>query len=98
MTLKSALAQIDAGAARAFVQAARNVIDAMLIEHRRVAQANPPAPRDYNDADVEAGAAPGGWISDAELHDTTRRLAEAVAAEKWADGALLAIRLLARLG
>jgi hypothetical protein len=89
---------IDANTARAFVQAARHLIDAMLIEGRRIEQTHTPRPRDYSAATLSREAPAGGWLSDAELHETTRRFAEAVAAEKWTDGVVFALRVFALLG
>ena len=43
-------------------------------------------------------SAAGGWISNAELTETTRKLAEAIAAEKWVDGVVFAARVIALLG
>jgi len=89
---------LDAETARAFVHAARHVIDALLIEGQRVRQASTPAPRDYNQAKLSRAAPPGGWLSDAEVHETLRRFAEAVAAERWTDGVIFAVRAFALLG
>lgn len=103
MDVKTVLKQIDASTARAFVHATRHVIDAMLVEGERIAQTQGPRARDYNAAAVAgtsetgASAPAGGWISDSEIHDTARRLSEAIAAEKWVDGAMFAIQLLSRL-
>jgi hypothetical protein len=97
MNVQAILKQIDASTARAFVQATRHVIDAMLIEGERIAQAQRPTPRDYNSAAIDATTPAGGWISDSEIHDSARRLSEAIAAEKWIDGAMFAIRLLSRM-
>jgi hypothetical protein len=90
--------RIDADTARSFVTAARHVIDALLIEAQRVQQTQTPAPRDYATATLPRTAPPGGWLSDAELRRTTQALSEAIAAEKWLDGLLTALRLLALLG
>jgi len=98
MDWQTVLRNVDAGTARAFVQAARHVIDAMLLEVARVQQAQTPAPRDYQQAGPSREAPAGGWISHEELRATTQRMAEAIAAEKWVDGMLFAIRLLAAVG
>ncbi len=98
MTLNSALQQVDAGTAQAFVRAARHVIDAMMIEAQRVHQAQAPGARDYLGGDLSREAAAGGWISHEELRSTTQKLSEAIAAEKWIDGLLTAVRLIALLG
>lgn len=94
MRLETVLKQIDEQTARAFVQAARHVIDAMLIEGQRVAQASGPKARDYNSTHIEATTPAGGWISDSEVHELARRLSEAIAAEKWVDGIVFAVRLM----
>lgn len=98
MTLEAMFKQIDAGAVRAFVTAARHVIDALMIEAARVRQTQTPAPRDYASVGLSGEAPPGGWISDDELRLTAQRMSEAIAAEKWVEGALFALRVLAALG
>jgi hypothetical protein len=98
MDIRSALQLVDASTAKAFVSAARHVIDALLIEGERVRQAQGPGSTDYATAELSREGPAGGWISDEELRDTTKRLAEAIAAEKWTDGVLFAVQLLSRLG
>jgi len=90
--------RVDAGTARAFVTAARHVIDALLIEAQRVRQAQPPEPRDYSQAELLRAAPAGGWLSHDELQETARRLGEAIALERWVDGLALSLRLLGGLG
>ncbi len=85
-------------AARAFVSAARHVIDAMVIESERVRQAQGPGRTDYNAAGLSHDTPGGGWISVEELRDSSRRLAESIAAERWTDGFLVAVKLIAALG
>ena len=89
---------IDADTARAFVTAARHVIDALLIEAERVRQTQTPVPRDYAEAELPRSAPAGGWLSHEELGHTAQRLAEAIAAEKWTDGLLFALKLLRGFG
>ena len=90
---------IDADAARAFVTAARHVIDALLVEAERQRQTQAPPVRDYNAAaGLTREDAPGGWLGHEELRATMRRMAEAVAAEKWSDGVVAALKVLAVLG
>ncbi len=89
---------INADTARAFVTAARHVIDALLIEGERVRRMHTPGPRDYARADLPRDTPAGGWLDDAELRDVTRRLSEALAAERWTDGLLCAIRVFALIG
>lgn len=98
MDLQSIVRNIDAETARAFVSAARHVIDAMLIEAERVRQVQTPDARDYNEAALSREAPGGGWLSHAELRETAQRLSEAVAAEKWTAGFVCALRLLSALG
>lgn len=90
--------RLDAQTARAFVSAARHVIDAMLIEAEQVKQAHTPAARDYENASLSREAPAGGWISDSELRQATQRMSEAIAAEKWTDGVVFAIKALSALG
>jgi hypothetical protein len=98
MDIATLVKGIDAATARAFVSAARNVIDALLIEGERVREAQTPAARDYEEAELPRGTPAGGWITHEELRATAQRLAEAMAAEKWTDGLLCALRLILVLG
>lgn len=98
MDLRQALQQVDASTAQAFVSAARHVIDALLIEARRVQAQQPPAARDYRGAALPRESPAGGWLAHEELALTAQRMAEAIAAERWVDGALFAVRMLAMLG
>ena len=98
MELTKLVRAIDAETARAFVTAARHVIDAMLLEGARLEEARTPPRRDYESATLSREAPPGGWLSHAELRQTTQKISEAIAAEKWSDGVMFTIRLLARFG
>jgi hypothetical protein len=89
---------IDGEAARAFVTAARHVIDALLIEADRQRQAQAPPERDYNDTKLSRETAPGGWLSHDELRAAVRRMSEAIAAEKWTDGVVATLRVIALIG
>jgi predicted phage gp36 major capsid-like protein len=92
--LKRIAEQLDLTTVRAFVGAARHVIDALLIEGERVRQAQAPAARDYASAELDRGAPGGGWISHEELRATAQRMSEAIAAERWVEGFVAAVRLL----
>ncbi|MEP0845587.1 MAG: hypothetical protein HRF50_02070 [Phycisphaerae bacterium] len=98
MNLRTLASAVDAPTARAFVSAARHVIDALLIEAARVQQAQSPAPRDYENAGLPRTTPAGAWIAHDELRETARRMGEAIAAEKWTDGVLFAIRVFTQLG
>ncbi len=98
MDLVTFAEQLDQNTARTFVRAARQVIDALLIEAQHVQQTQTPAARDYNDATLSREAPAGGWLSDSALRDTVQQLAEAISAEKWTDGFVCAVRLLGELG
>lgn len=98
MNLQTLLKSLDSETARAFVGAAKNVIDALLVEGQRVDQTRTPAPRDYGAAKLSRTAPAGGWISQDELRQTTQRLSEAIAREKWIDGAAFVIQWFARMG
>ena len=98
MDLRTILNGIDAETARAFVTAARHAIDALLIEAERVRQMQTPALRDYNTAGLPRGTPPGGWLAHEELRETARRMAEALATEKWVDGFIAAVQVLRMLG
>lgn len=94
----NALRQITPETARTFVEAARNVVDALLIDSQQVRELQTPPPMDYTTAGLSREAPPGGWISDAQLQRTLQCMNEAIAAEKWLDGMLFAVRALSRLG
>lgn len=98
MDLKKVAESIDASAARAFVTAARHVIDALLIESQRVRQAQAPPARDYQGSGLSREGPPGGWLSHDELRSAAQRLGEAIAAEKWTDGFVVALRVLMAAG
>ena len=98
MQLETLISRIDAETARAFVTAARHIIDALLIEAQRIRKTQTPAVRDYSSAELSREAPAGGWLSHDELRGSAQQMAEAIAAEKWLDGALFAIRALAAVG
>lgn len=98
MSLQQLFEQINPQTARAFVGAARNLIDALLIEAERIRAAQPPGVIDYDTAVIDRTTPPGGWLAPDELRRATQRLTEALAAEKWLDGMLVALRALRALG
>ncbi|MBK8913585.1 MAG: hypothetical protein IPM64_03120 [Phycisphaerales bacterium] len=99
MNLDLILGAIDAPTARRFVEAARHVVDALLIEAERVRQVQTPAPLDYaGSAGLSRQSPPGGWISSDELRAATQRMSEALAAEKWREGFVAAIAAIALIG
>ena len=56
--------------------------------------AQPPVARDYNTGELSRTAPPGGWLPHEELREAARRMAEAIAAEKWTEGLLAALKIL----
>jgi hypothetical protein len=98
MDLRTIAGQLDVATVRSFVNAARHVIDAMLIESQRVQSAQTPGAKDYNAAGLSREAPPGGWISHDELRRTSQQMSEAIAAEKWSEGFLFAVQILAAAG
>ncbi len=98
MNWQDLIRAIDPVTAKAFVSAVRNVVDALLVESERVEQTEPLATRDYNRADLPRRQPAGGWLSPTELRASGRAMAEALAAEKWTDGFLAAIKLVCVLG
>lgn len=98
MDLKKLAEAINAETAQAFVHAARNVVDAMLIEAVRVEQTQTPGKRDYDSAELSRSTPGGGWLSHGDLRDATQKMAEAIATEKWTDGVTFAIKLFVQLG
>ena len=98
MNLTEVLKRIDQSTARAFVEAARHVIDALLIEAARIEQTRTPDEVDYRNAELSRRTPPGGWLADGELRRTAQRMAEALAAEKYTDGMTFAIQFFTQLG
>lgn len=98
MDFQTIVRQMNPATARAFVQATRNVIDALMIEGARVREAHGPQPRDYENADFSREAPAGGWIATEELRATAQRMNEAIALEKWTEGFIFAVRLMSMLG
>lgn len=99
MNLETIAKQVDMGTARAFVTAARHFIDALLIEGQRVKSTATPGERDYNASGGLSRETPGGgWISNEDLRSATQRMSEAIAEEKWVEGAVFAVRVMALLG
>ncbi len=93
------LKRLDPASARAFVQGARNVIDALMIEARRPAtEPAPPGDRDYTNAGLSRTAPARGWLSREEVDRVNQQMVEAIAAENWIDGAIFAVRLLRAFG
>ena len=60
MDLHALVRNIDRQTARAFVTAARHVIDALLIEAERIEQTQTPTPTDYCRAQLPRNAPAGG--------------------------------------
>jgi hypothetical protein len=98
MSLQQALQKVDVNVAREFVKAAKRVIDAMLLETARATPEPTPGRRDYETAGFSREAPAGGWISAGELRRTTQLMSEAIAAEKWTEGVMLAVRALGGIG
>ena len=97
MDLRRLIQGVDGEAARRFVEATQHILDAMLLEAARAHPEPEPGVRDYREASLMHGSPEGGWLSHEELRATTQQIAEAIAAEKWTDGLLFAIRLLTRV-
>lgn len=98
MDFRTIVNQLDAATARAFVQATRNVIDALMIEGARVRAAQGPQERDYENAEFSREAPAGGWMASDELRSTAQRMSEAIAMEKWTEGFMFAVRVVSMLG
>ncbi len=98
MDLRRLLRNLDGASARAFVRAATEVIDAMLLEQVASEPEATPGGRDYEMAGLSRSTPTGGWISHEELRATTQKMSEAIASEKWTEGVMLAIRLLGKAG
>jgi hypothetical protein len=98
MNLTALLSSVRPETARAFVTATWSVIQAVRAELDESAQRRTPAGRDYRERSLSRTAPAGGWLTDEELCKTAEALAEAIAAEKWTDGLITALKLLSALG
>ncbi|MBL8878140.1 MAG: hypothetical protein JNG88_03380 [Phycisphaerales bacterium] len=98
MDFETMVRQLNPATARAFVQATRNVIDALMIEGARVREVQGPQSRDYEHAGLSRETPPGGWIASEELRSTAQRMNEAISLEKWTEGFIFAVRLMSMLG
>jgi hypothetical protein len=56
-----------------------------------------PGARDYRTAEFDRSAPAGGWMLPAEVKERSRLMAEAIAAEKWEEAAILALKVAAVL-
>lgn len=97
MDLKQFAKSLDADTIRAFVGAARSVIEALLIEQQPATPTPPPGQRDYAAATLARSTPAGGWIGESELRAATQKMNEAIASEKWVEGFMVAVQLLALL-
>lgn len=97
MNLEAIAKRIDADSARAFVHAARNLVNAVMVEVARQKDVSGPTPRDYRSAGLSSEPAPGGWISRGELDRACQQMSEAMAAEKWVEGVMAAVRAIGML-
>lgn len=98
MNMQAIASRIDVETARTFVRAARRVVDAMLLEAQEVRATETPGRRDYAQAALDRSTPAGGWLSQDTLRRTTQELAEAIAAERWTDGVVCALRVFGALG
>ena len=98
MDLPELFRGVDVQTAREFVNSARRVVDALLIESERVEKEKGVSRRDYNTTDLDRSDPASGWISHSELRDTARRMSEAIAREKWTEGLFFALKLLGKVG
>jgi hypothetical protein len=98
MDMKTAAAiasQIDESTAKSFVSAAWNVIQAAMVVRQQALAAETPGQTDYETAQLDRSTPAGGWLTDETLHSYTQRISEAIAAEKWEQGALFVLQFLA---
>jgi hypothetical protein len=86
MDIASLAKQIEPETARAFVSAARHVIDAAMLEAERVNRAMTPPARDYASSTLDRSTPAGGWITPEELREAARQVGEAMADERWNEG------------
>jgi hypothetical protein len=98
MDLREALAKLDINTARSFVTTACRVVDALLVSATAAQKASTPPTRDYDQATLPRSDPPGGWLTHDELRTAAQRMAEAIAAEKWTEGVLLALKVLGIVG
>ena len=98
MELKQLIGAIDARTAQSFVSATRRLLEVLLVEGQRVSAAQVPGKRDYNTTEIDRGGPASGWLSRDELRAASTEMAEAIAAEKWTEGVMVALRAVKFVG
>jgi hypothetical protein len=93
--IKAIAESLDAGTVQSFVHAARLAVEAIINEADQVAKAATPAATDYATADHDRSSPAGGWILPDELRNANTAMVEAIAAEKWVDGFVTAVKAMA---
>lgn len=97
-TIRNVAARLDGKSIAAFVHTARVVIDAVAAEREQALSESAPQPIDYATARHDHAAPPGGPLSVGELRARSAEMVQAIAAEKWVDGFVSCLQLLAAVG
>jgi hypothetical protein len=88
---------LDQATIQSFVHAARLTVEAIIGEADKAAAAQTPGTTDYRTATHDRSAPAGGWIVPDEVRHTSRAMVEAIAAEKWVDGFVTAVKAIAMI-
>lgn len=77
------------------VTVVKRYIDDALVDDIKIQPQESPNRLDYNKAGIELVAPPNGWISMSELEAYNQKMTEAIANEKWTEGFILAMQIVA---
>lgn len=95
--LATAASKLPHSVLESVVHTVRTLVDA-LADQAATPPGTLPGGTDYSTADHDASAPAGGWLSVDELRDRSKQMTEAIAAEHFEQGFLMAVQLMAMLG
>lgn len=93
--LSTVMSDLSMESIKEFVTVVKRYIDDALVDDIKVLPQESPTKIDYNKAGVELIAPHGGWISRSELERYNQKMTEAIANEKWTEGFILAMQIVA---
>lgn len=94
-TIKTIADKLDLATIQSFTRAALDVIQVVLNEAEKRAATATPDKVDYAHADHDWSAPAGGWLTPDEIRTAITEITEAIAAEKWFDGFVAAVKMMA---
>ena len=96
--IKGVAEKLDPATIQTFVHTARLVVEAVADEAQASASTQMPGQTDYATATLDHSTPAGGWLNVEQIRETSRKMTEAVAAEKWVDGFICAVQFMAMIG